>query len=136
MGTRSRIAIRNADNTYSSVYCHWDGYPSHNGAILLKYYDTEEKVRKLLEGGDFSSLDPDQSQVEYYKEEGTEAEISKDLDELFYLTQQCGGEWCYVFTPAGWQCAKGGVSYFGWAANKKPEGLESVEYWIQRDVKE
>ena len=55
MGTRSRIAIRNADNTYLSVYCHWDGYPSHHAPILQQHYDTEDKVRALLAGGDFSS---------------------------------------------------------------------------------
>ena len=34
MGTRSTIALEYADGTVEQVYCHWDGYVSHNGLIL------------------------------------------------------------------------------------------------------
>ncbi len=137
MGTRSRIAIRNADNTSLSVYCHWDGYPSGVGAKLQKHYETEDKVRALLAGGDFSSLKPDLADIEFYSkrrnEDPSPAQVSADLDALSALTQETGGEWLYVFTPAGWQCAPGGVSAFGMPASAKPKGLESVDYWLQRD---
>lgn len=117
MGTRSRIAIRNADNTYLSVYCHWDGYPSHHGPILQEAHNTEEKVRALLAGGDFSSLERDLARIEFYSkrrnEDASPAQTSADLDALCTLTQETGGEWLYVFTPAGWQCAPGGISAFG-----------------------
>ena len=66
MGTRSRIAIRNTDNTYLSVYCHWDGYPSHHGPILQQHYDTEQKVCTLLAGGDFSSLTANVADIDYF----------------------------------------------------------------------
>lgn len=56
MGTRSMIGILNADGTVTAVYCHWDGYPSHNGAILLKHYSDEKTLRKLLRLGSLSSL--------------------------------------------------------------------------------
>src|SRR5690606_40611109 len=36
--------------------CHWDGYLSNNGAILLEHYNTAERVEKLLDLGDLSSL--------------------------------------------------------------------------------
>lgn len=136
MGTRSRIAIRNADNTYTSVYCHWDGYPSHHGPILQQDYGTEDKVRALLAGGDFSSLEADQKQISYYAQRGKDVPAlqSPDLDALCELTQDTGGEWLYIFTPAGWQCAKGGMSAFGMPASDKPSGLESIDYWLQREA--
>lgn len=138
MGTRSRIAIRNANNTYLSVYCHWDGYPSHHAPILQQHYDTEEKVRALLAGGDFSSLKKELGKIEFYtmraNEDPRPAVISADLDALSTLTQETGGEWLYVFTPAGWQCAPGGFSAFGMPSSSKPEGLESVDYWVQREA--
>lgn len=138
MGTRSRIAIRNADNTYLSVYCHWDGYPSHVGAMLQKHYETEDKIRALLAGGDFSSLKNSVADIEYFSKRRNEdlspAQTSPDLDALCGLTQDTGGEWLYVFTPAGWQCAPGGFSAFGMPSTKKPEGLESVDYWLQREA--
>jgi len=56
MGTRSSIGIENNDGTVDSIYCHWDGYPSHHAPILLKYYDSEEKVREIIKYGDMSSL--------------------------------------------------------------------------------
>ena len=56
MATRSRIGIENEDGTVSSVYCHWDGYPSNNGKILVTYYTDREKVKELIALGSISSL--------------------------------------------------------------------------------
>ena len=54
MGTRSRIGIELKDNSILSVYCHYDGYPAFNGRILRDNFDTVEKVRNLIDGGDMS----------------------------------------------------------------------------------
>ena len=56
MSTRSRVGIKNQDGTISSIYIHHDGYPSGVGRILFDNYRTEEKIRKLLELGDMSSI--------------------------------------------------------------------------------
>jgi len=57
MGTRSMIAIQNPYNkTVRAVYCHWDGYLEHNGAILHKHYSASPKVNNLIALGDISSL--------------------------------------------------------------------------------
>ena len=56
MGTRSRIGIRNSDDSVVSIYCHWDGYPEHNGRILVDHYADEVKVRKLMALGNLSTL--------------------------------------------------------------------------------
>ena len=54
--TRSRIAIENENGTVSSVYSHWDGYPSHNGRILMEHYKDRAKLQKLIDLGSLSSL--------------------------------------------------------------------------------
>ena len=60
MGTRSMIAIQNPYNkTVRAVYCHWDGYLEHNGAILQKHYSASPKVNNLIALGDISSLRPE-----------------------------------------------------------------------------
>ena len=60
MGTRSMIAIQNPHNkTVRAVYCHWDGYLEHNGAILQKHYSASPKVNNLIALGDLSSLRPE-----------------------------------------------------------------------------
>jgi hypothetical protein len=56
MGTRSTIALEYADGTVDQIYCHWDGYLDHNGAILRDHYTDPFKVQKLMELGDMSSL--------------------------------------------------------------------------------
>ena len=80
MGTRSTIALEYADGTVEQVYCHWDGYLSHNGQILLKHYSNPFILRDLIDLGDISSLkstvgtkhafshfDNGMTQDEYYK---------------------------------------------------------------------
>ncbi len=56
MATRSRIGMVKSDGKIVSVYCHWDGYPSHVGKLLLEDYNTLEKVAELLSHGSISSL--------------------------------------------------------------------------------
>ena len=55
MGTRSFITIKHKDNTYSGVYCHWDGYPEWLGRILKTHYNGKSLVSELIDGGDMSS---------------------------------------------------------------------------------
>jgi len=57
MGTRSRIAVMHG-TVCKSVYCHWDGYLEHNGAILQEHYDSS-KANELVSMGDLSSLRPE-----------------------------------------------------------------------------
>ena len=61
MGTRSFITIKHKDNTYSGVYCHWNGYPDWNGKILTKDYQARSKVVDLIDGGDMSCLKTNQT---------------------------------------------------------------------------
>ena len=56
MSTRSYIAQEVGDDRYLTIYCHCDGYLTYNGAMLLDYYDTPEKVGELLALGDISVL--------------------------------------------------------------------------------
>jgi len=57
MGTRSMIAIQNPySKDIRAIYCHWDGYLEHNGALLFKHYSASPKVNNLIALGDLSSL--------------------------------------------------------------------------------
>lgn len=60
MATRSTISIvteRTVDGLGRTIYCHWDGYPSNNGRILLEHYKDAKKVNSLINLGDISKLD-------------------------------------------------------------------------------
>jgi hypothetical protein len=59
MATRSSISIvseRTENGKGKTIYSHWDGYPSHNGRILLEHYQDAKKVKALIKLGDISSL--------------------------------------------------------------------------------
>ena len=57
MGTRSMVGVMHGDNC-KAVYCHWDGYLSHNGRILQEHYDSA-KANHLVAMGNISSLRPE-----------------------------------------------------------------------------
>jgi hypothetical protein len=56
MATRSNIAYKTIDGKIRSIYCHWDGYPEHNGKMLLDNYQDAAKIKSLIELGSLSSL--------------------------------------------------------------------------------
>ena len=92
MGTRSTIAIEFADGTVSQVYCHWDGYLAHNGAILTEHYMDPFKVRALVDLGGFSSLrDTVEATAESaYTQRGEDRDVNRymNADEYFDCSQQ------------------------------------------------
>jgi hypothetical protein len=56
MSTRSDIIVHCNDGHFRRVYCHWDGYPSHNGKILRNSYNDRGLATNLVALGDISSL--------------------------------------------------------------------------------
>ena len=84
MGTRSRIGVMHGDKC-KSVYCHWDGYLSHNGAILQEHYDSA-KANHLVALGDISSLGKHIGEAHPF----SKFDINKDdpdFDKLIALTE-------------------------------------------------
>ncbi len=71
MATRSTIALEYADGTIGQVYCHWDGYLEHNGAMLFNYYSDPFKLRELIDLGDVSSLKPEIGEQHAFGYHGT-----------------------------------------------------------------
>ena len=59
MATRSTIALEYADGTVDQVYCHWDGYLSHNGKILMEHWQDPFKVQRMMDLGAMSTLGRD-----------------------------------------------------------------------------
>lgn len=129
MGTRARIAVANPDGTFNSIYTHWDGYPSHHGPILLEHYNTVDAVRELIALGDLSSLDTTIETCSAYGRDRGETDVgavtSNDIDKLRQLTQDCGGEYLYLF-DGSWSVAEGGVAMFGLPASEAPAGFQPL----------
>jgi hypothetical protein len=127
MSTRSTIAMQipsgpNAGK-FLYIYCHSDGYLSHNGAYLLAYYRQERLIRQILKLGDLyilgaclggeedppdEALDPevgDKPDVcEFFhrdrgeSRESTKAAIACDLQDLSARAMNINAEYLYVFS--------------------------------------
>ena len=111
MSTRCRIAIEH-DGKFESIYCHHDGYLEYVGKKLLKHYNTPERVRELMALGDISSLgnEPSCDGLKFgdYTEgrfcrpyslrgEDCPSRFDDTIRELYEYTEDCWGEFLYVF---------------------------------------
>jgi hypothetical protein len=56
MSTRSDIIAKCSDGKWRRIYCHSDGYLSHNGVILFEHYTDQNKIDGLMGLGDLSIL--------------------------------------------------------------------------------
>jgi hypothetical protein len=56
MATRSTISMKTDEGKFRTIYCHWDGYPSYNGAMLNENYTDPAKIKSLIDLGSISSL--------------------------------------------------------------------------------
>ncbi len=122
MATRSTISIQNADGTIDSIYCHWDGYPSNNGALLLKHYNTEDKIRELISLGSLSSLHervkpttgiqhsfdmPENGvTVAYHRDRGEALQIGKYSCLAEYNHKGNREEYNYIWKKGAWYVAR------------------------------
>jgi hypothetical protein len=103
MSTRSRIAIENQDGTVDSIYCHFDGYLSGVGKTLFNHYD-QEKLEKLLELGDISSLGESTiDTIAYHRDRGEDLYFKtfKDVEDLFENGFNSFEEYIYCLTKEG-----------------------------------
>lgn len=116
MSTRSLIAKQIGDDKFRTIYCHMDGYLTHNGALLVDHYDTPEKVDEILALGDLSFLTPqlypdpnkphsfdynnrqDGVTVAYGRDRGETDIEAQDLTMKELIDTQTWANYCYVFT--------------------------------------
>jgi hypothetical protein len=133
MATRSTIAIQNADGTVTGIYCHWDGYLSHNGNLLYQFYRDEATVRALIGLGHISSLgreigerhpfetynlseeekDPRwEGWTTAYGRDRGEQQDAETFRNWYTMLNEQGQEYNYLFVPGkGWQVQCYGGTY-------------------------
>jgi hypothetical protein len=125
MATRSNIGILNEDGTVTYIYCHFDGYLEHNGAILDQYYTTEGQVRELIGLGDISYLGVEIGEKQdfngprnrdwclaYGRDRG-ETDVEARTIPYSDYTKEYFEEYVYLFTPGkGWEVRQYGVNYW------------------------
>lgn len=119
MATRSYIGIRNLNDTVDYIYCHYDGYPSHNGKILAEHYTTLDKVKELLALGDLSILGAEIGEQHNFNDRDTslfrnwclaygrdrgERGTGAKLGDFKTVISGVGVDYVYIFDGDYWEC--------------------------------
>ena len=123
MATRSVIAkLDSKTKKIKAVYCHNDGYLSHNGCILDSHYQDESKVDELLKHGDLSSLGNnigekinwDDFELAHYNEQcmfynrdrgekrKPAAILKDDIALLEFAIEDCHADFVYMYAFGAW----------------------------------
>lgn len=118
MSTNSGIALRSGE-TFQTIYCHWDGYPSYMLPMLRENYNSLELAAKLISYGDASSIEerleptpgvahcfmqPENGVCVFYHRDRGDDWLSCQptcytRSELF---KRVGGDYFYIFEDGQW----------------------------------
>ena len=118
MATRSYIGTLNKNQTVTSIYCHWDGYPEGVGKTLLNHYSDPDKVRQLVKLGSLSVLGKEIGEKQNFDsyEGGNEICLAygrdrgeTNVEAINYPTKedflsQCEEDYTYLFEDGQWLC--------------------------------
>lgn len=110
MATRSLIGM-NLDNGITKIiYCHWDGYPEHNGQLLVNNYTSPFVIWALMELGDISSLgDTPADCTAFHRDRNEPWDVVEPRDvntsELASVGMDYGVDYVYVYNEDNeWEC--------------------------------
>lgn len=107
MSTRSVIILKRKEGDYKSISCHWDGYPTYVGALLMDHYNSYDKANELTELGDLSTLKETITTSQFYGRDRGETRvgfrITKTIDESLSYRDY---EYIYKFEDGTWYVAR------------------------------
>ena len=93
MGTRCVIAKEQPDGGFRAIICAMDGNPEQAGMKLLQFYQDQDRIDRLLELGNISSLGASPDEPVDYR-----GLIGKEVEEMF----QTINDRCLVFPDGLW----------------------------------
>ena len=108
MSTRAAIGFRAGDEIHT-IYCHYDGYPSHVGLILQNYWNSEDLAKELVYGPQIRNFDHDGTAVRFGDGTPDDHEAHPTPCESIY-----GHDYLYLFDNVNvqWVCfARDGVRH-------------------------
>ena len=107
MSTNATITVKCSDDTYSTIYTHWDGYPSHHMVILEGYYASQELAEKLVSLGDMSCLENSIDECIYYDRNRQEDWEDVQPRKTTSLKDVCmSAEYNYYWNGDRWQVGR------------------------------
>tara|TARA_Y100000389_G_scaffold116295_1_gene113435 strand:- start:340 stop:720 length:381 start_codon:yes stop_codon:yes gene_type:complete len=114
MATRSAIGYKLPTGEVRGIYCHWDGYVEHNGAMLQTHYTDAAKIAAMVELGDMSTLAAEIADCVYYGRDRGETDVAaqtyNDVDE--FVTHYADGcDYEYLWNGNEWIITNGNLVF-------------------------
>ena len=101
MATRALIGYLNPDNTITTTYNHYDGYPENLGVALDRHYDTDETAKEIANLGYVSYIEPLNGDIEANNQDRPITVGDEDLiSSLQYFKEEAGNvDYAYLYIP-------------------------------------
>ena len=101
MATRATIGYLNPDNTITTTYNHYDGYPEGLGVALKSHYNTNEKAKEVANMGYVSYIDAETGNIEANNKSAPQTVGDDDLvSSIQYFKDQASeGDYAYLWVP-------------------------------------
>ena len=101
MATRALIGYLNSDNTITTTYNHYDGYPENLGVALDRHYDTDETAKEIANLGYVSFIEPLNGDIEANNQDRPITVGDEDLiSSLQYFKEEAGNvDYAYLYIP-------------------------------------
>ena len=101
MATRALIGYLNKDNTITTTYNHYDGYPENLGVALDKHYDTDAKAKEIANMGYVSYVNPETGDIEANNSDSPVTVGDEDLISSlqFFKEAADGTDYAYLWAP-------------------------------------
>ena len=105
--TKAKIAIELENKTYKSVIVWGDAYPEYLGEMLNETYNTEAKIKELIELGNICFIDETLSKTIFSNRDNAEKwsdskpQTYKNAKELKQASKKM--DYTYTFQNNNWQ---------------------------------
>lgn len=99
MSTRGYVGRLNEDGTVDAIYNHFDSYYDGLGKNLIDFFDTKEKVDKLIRRGHGSNVIDEEG---YKDNDETCAHFDTEKDFENFIDEDIFIEYGYLFKDGKW----------------------------------
>ena len=101
MVTRALIGYLNPNNTITTTYNHFDGYPDNLGKALDRHYSTDDKAKEIANMGYVSFVEPVNGDIQATHKRAPLTVGDSDLvSSLQYFKEEADGtDFAYLYIP-------------------------------------
>lgn len=110
MSTNAIVNEKLDDGTYRRIYVHWDGYLEGVGKTLREVFNTDAKVKELIDLGDCSSIAGAESLddiVAYHRDKDDDwNDVKPEITKMFEPSYS--SFYVYLWEDGEWTAYQGG----------------------------